>query len=651
LKDMMERPKGGFDWSLTHNSPYELSKTALMNFPRSYRDIIPGALSLDKPNLDGSVTTSLTYPVTSYKYLGVIFDPKLRWTLQQTKALTTAAFWSSRIWRLSKPASGVSTSGTKQLYNTVAVPRFTYGAEVWYTYLHKPEGTNKTKGSVSITNKLRSLQRKVAKAITGGLGSTAGDILDVHAYILPIDLLFCKLLFRAALRLCTLASTHPLHPLVQSVTRRKVKRHLSPIHHLIRFARVDPKKIETVSPARRSPGYAPSFKLVIPPSKDDALPFAIITNSIAPVRVYSDGSGFEGGIGASALLYVKERLIKVLRVYLGTSREHTVYEAEGIGLVMGLHLLNGLSRQLTQTTVLGIDNQVIIKALGNQKSHAGQYILDAIHKSAEQLHAKQDRLINRGDRIQAIEAGDEWSGRKRGVFDLQIHWVPAHSDFEPNERADEEAKKAAKGESSDAKFLPPLLRKRLPLSISALRQENSAKLTKRWERRWKTSARESLLKTIDNTAPSKKYLRLIKDLDRRQASLLFQLRSGHIALNLHLFRIHRSETPSCPHCQGITVESVKHFLIECPQYTQERHELRTKLRRNADSLSFLLSSPVAALPLLKFVHATGRFKSFFGKDVDDRIHTNSRRNAELRTAAKAFEASLRNNNTRNNRQA
>jgi len=158
--------------------------------------------------------TSLTHPVTSFKYLGVIFDPKLCWMLQQTKALTTAKFWLSRIRRLSKLSSGLSTSGTKQLYNTVAVPRFTYGAEVWYTYLHKPEGVNKTKGSVYITNKLHSEQRKVAKAITGGLSSMAGDILDVHGYILPIDLLFCKILFRAALRICTLPPTHPLHPLV-----------------------------------------------------------------------------------------------------------------------------------------------------------------------------------------------------------------------------------------------------------------------------------------------------------------------------------------------------------------------------------------------------------------------------------------------------
>ena len=98
LKDMMERPGGCFEWSYTHNSPFKLTKTALMNFPRSHRDLIPGNLSLNKPNLDGSTSNSLMAPVVSYKYLGIIFDPKLHWLLQQMKALTTASFWASRIW-------------------------------------------------------------------------------------------------------------------------------------------------------------------------------------------------------------------------------------------------------------------------------------------------------------------------------------------------------------------------------------------------------------------------------------------------------------------------------------------------------------------------------------------------------------------------
>ena len=69
--------------------------------------------------------------------------------------------------------------------------------------------------------------------------------------------------------------------------------------------------------------------------------------------------------------------------------------------------------------------------------------------------------------------------------------------------------------------------------------------------------------------------------------------------------------------------------------------LQRKLRRNAGSLSFLLSSPVAVLPLLKYVHATGRFKSFFGKDAANKIRTNSHCNGELWLAAKKLESSIR----------
>ena len=630
LKDMMERPGGCFEWSYIHNSPFELTKTALMNFPRSYRDPIPGSLSLDKPNQDGSTSNSLTAPVMSYKYLWIIFNSKLWWSLQHTKALTAASFWASRIWRLAKSASGISTSGVKQLYNTVAVPRFTYGAEVWYTPLHCPNGSKNMCGSVKITNKLCTAQRKISKVITGGLSTMAGDILDAHAYMLPIDLLFNKLLFRSMLRLCLLPKSHSLQPLVRKAAKRKVKRHLSPIHNLIQFARINPRKIEVIDPVRRSPGYVPTCDLIIPPSKDAALTFANLTNATVPVRIYSDGSGFEGGIGASALLYINDKLTRSLRCYLGTPNEHTVYEAEGVGLLMGLHLLNGLSRQLTLPTVLGSDSQAAIRALGNQRAHSGQYLLNAIHVAAEQLHSKQDGLINRAERQRLINLGESWAGKCRRIVDLQVHWVPGHKDFAPNERADEEAKLVAQGHSSDAKFLLLLLRKCLPLSVSALWQSHSNMLKNRWRRRWKNSERENLLRTIDNSAPSKKYLRLIKGLDCHQASLLFQLRSGHIGLNHHLFHIRKSEMPSCPLCQGITVETVKHFLLDCPHYSRERHELRLKLRRNAGSLSFLLNSPVAVLPLLKFVHSTGRFKSIFGKDKADLILTNSRRNAELR---------------------
>ncbi|KNZ73637.1 hypothetical protein J132_10537 [Termitomyces sp. J132] len=41
LKDVMECADGAFDWSLHHNSPFKLTKLALMNFPCTKLDTPP----------------------------------------------------------------------------------------------------------------------------------------------------------------------------------------------------------------------------------------------------------------------------------------------------------------------------------------------------------------------------------------------------------------------------------------------------------------------------------------------------------------------------------------------------------------------------------------------------------------------------------
>ena len=230
---------------------------------------------------------------------------------------------------------------------------------------------------------------------------------------------------------------------------------------------------------------------------------ANITHATYDYKVYSDGSGFEGGIGASTVLYKRDRVIKVLRHFLGTDKEHTVYKAKGVGAAMGLHLLKSLNNCLTSSVLLGSDSQALLKALNNQKSHAGHYILDEIHTAAEQLNAKQDRIINSRDCMETRRLGHSWKGNMKGVIDLCLMWVPGHVDFEPNEHADTEAKKAAQGDSSSAKYLPSFLHKCLPCSSSALQQEFTAHLQKQWKCHWKSSLWYLHLRSMTTQLPSK----------------------------------------------------------------------------------------------------------------------------------------------------
>jgi hypothetical protein len=125
-----------------------------------------------------------------------------------------------------------------------------------------------------------------------------------------------------------------------------------------------------------------------------------------------------------------------------------------------------------------------------------------------------------------------------------------------------------------------------------------------------------------------------------------QLRTGHIGLNQHLFRICKAESPSCPHCQGITVETVKHYLLDCPFYRKERHTLQSKLCHNTHSLSFLLSSPITIKPLLKYVHSTGHFKTFLEAGSSNQ-RTNAKNTADFRANARTFEQWIADPNTHN----
>ena len=95
-------------------------------------------------------------------------------------------------------------------------------------------------------------------------------------------------------------------------------------------------------------------------------------------------------------------------------------------------------------------------------------------------------------------------------------------------------------------------------------------------------------------------------MSKLRSGTLFQLRSGHIVLNKHLYRIKRSDTPNCLQCPMGVPETVHHFLFDCPRYDRERFILRNRIGRAVTSTAELLGSGEAVEETLKFVKATGR---------------------------------------------
>jgi len=66
------------------------------------------------------------------------------------------------------------------------------------------------------------------------------------------------------------------------------------------------------------------------------------------------------------------------------------------------------------------------------------------------------------------------------------------------------------------------------------------------------------------------------DLDWKQVSAIIWLRTKHSPLNQHLHQIKHTMTPYCPACP-IQEETIKHFLLDFPQYHHKRNILKNKI--------------------------------------------------------------------------
>ncbi|KAG8702114.1 hypothetical protein FRC09_004948 [Ceratobasidium sp. 395] len=187
-------------------------------------------------------------------------------------------------------------------------------------------------------------------------------------------------------------------------------------------------------------------------------------------------------------------------------------------------------------------------------------------------------------------------------------WVPAHEGVPGNELADVAAKEAAGGISSEMEELPRYLRNPIADSPAAAKQAYKESLKEAWKRRWDEGLSESntRLRIIDHTTPSNVFHKLAQTIPRRHASLMIQLRTGHIPLMAYLHRFKRSNSATCLACKQ-RAETVEHYLMRCPAYEPARQRRNIAFPAATESLPTLLSSEEAIPHLMTYIRETGRF--------------------------------------------
>ena len=91
---------------------------------------------------------------------------------------------------------GMSLTAGRKLYTAITRPTITYGANAWYTPM-TIKGYRKT-----IVNKLKALQGKFLRVITGAYRATSTEAVEIESYIQPIDIYLDGLIAKTVLKAC-----------------------------------------------------------------------------------------------------------------------------------------------------------------------------------------------------------------------------------------------------------------------------------------------------------------------------------------------------------------------------------------------------------------------------------------------------------------
>ena len=580
LVDMMIKADGGLRWSAAHNSRFEVTKSAVIHFSRK---TIPdpeadnGRIPTDRPMLilEGQVVQE----VESYKYLGVQIDSQLRWKEQAQRATANATNWILQFRRLTKPATGAKAKLMRQLYWAVALPKITYGIDIWYTPPTKPDGYTRNTGSVGALRNLKKVQRIAALAITGALRTTPTDYVDAHAGILPMELALLKAFHSAVVRALTLPSTNPIHQIIRKAKQSRPSKFPGPIDNLLKIFTLQDVELETIYPVVSLNRLQPQWTIETNKTREESIISERLDN--ADYKIFTDGSGQGNGIGAAAVLYKKGKVgpLKTLKMFIGASEEHNVYEAEAVGVVLALWILERTPDTIGKRVSIYSDNQALVTTIPHPKSTSGQHVLCSLRAAIEGLGCN-----------------------------LAIKWISGHSKVKGNEEADRLAKDASAGRSSARANLPPVLRRTIPTSASALKQSFMKKMKIKWAGLWEASPRKLRVAQFGDSFPFSALADRLNSLTRRQASLILQLRCGHFPLNVYLHRIKKVGSDKCTACNEGRPETINHFIFDCVAHIEARKELVKVIGRNRFHFPDILSNVNRMKALTTFINRSERLR-------------------------------------------
>jgi ribonuclease HI len=552
-------------WRKKHGAQFEPSKYVMVHYTRNYRRSTKASITINRTHLQ---------PSNEARYLGVIFDQKLNFKSHLQHAAKKGTSAALAVSSISKSSWGAPYKYIRRIFQSVICPRTDYAAIIW----HRPKHNGNIEETVQI-RKLTTIQRLSMKAILGCYRTTPTLAMEIESGLLPPSLRLQTRVLSAATRMQSLSASHPIQQHIHNALRSRTANitHRSNLENIFQQVPFMTTKVESIEPFIRPPWWMSPAILSISPTKEDAVILhdklqKEASKSKHTMTVYTDGSGINGKIGAAACNATTN---KTSHQHLGTEIQYNVYSAELSAIYIALSQWKATKNQFSTCRIYA-DAQNAAKSIINPQRQSGQSLIKPIVDLVDNLMAPG-------------------SYRK-----LEIVWIPGHYGIPGNERADENAKKAASDPSISIKIpYSPLKSCR----IQQIKKLAQSLVKERWEKNM-TSANH--LRRILVNEKVKRGPKLYNSLpSRKSCARLVQLRTGHCGLNKYLHRFGKRGSPYCE-CGYARKESVEHYIMECPRFKEERKVLRKKVGAGKMRLRLLLGDEKIVRHTLDFVKETGR---------------------------------------------
>jgi len=279
-------------------------------------------------------------PTTEAKYLGVMFDRKLKFRSHVDHAIKKGTKFALAVTRIAKCTWGTPFKYIKRLYTAVVRPRTQYAAAIW----HRPEDY-KQSPIIAQTKGLTKVQRLAMSAISGCFRTTPTDTLLYETQLPPVEMELRKQVKKYLTHIQTLPKKDPVANCMRRAKlfreNSQTRTNMSNLEHLIvKYPELVSENMETILTYVRPPWWNPNNITINikQENKEQAkweheVSLREHTKSPGTTCIYTDGSGIEGNIAAATYSTTTNDKI---HQYLGEEQTTNVYTAELTGIQLAM---------------------------------------------------------------------------------------------------------------------------------------------------------------------------------------------------------------------------------------------------------------------------------------------------------------------------